>query len=102
MSRRKKGIGAEERRQLRRQLQRAELEKEVLRTELRRTEDEERRAHAEVVLGGWMQQRPEGVKKEVEQLRRERQRAQEEETRPVKEQWLEKEAGWRAELIICS
>jgi hypothetical protein len=40
VSRRKKGIGADERRQLRRQLQRAELEKEVLRTELRRTEDE--------------------------------------------------------------
>ena len=40
MSRRKKGIGAEERRQLRRQLQRVELEKEVLWTELRRTEDE--------------------------------------------------------------
>ena len=40
VSRRKKGIGAEERRQLRRQLQRAELEKEVLWTELRRTEDE--------------------------------------------------------------
>jgi hypothetical protein len=91
VSRRKKGIGAEERRQLRRRLLEVETRVEELEGELEKRAErrrEEQRA-AEAAAGRVRELEAEVLQEKM------RSREREEEER---EQWLEKEAGWRAEL----
>ena len=91
MSRRKKGIGAEERRQLRRRLLEVETRVEELEGELeKRAETWREEQRAAVAAAGRVRELEAEV---LQEKMRSREREEEE-----REQWLEKEAGWRAEL----
>ena len=93
VSRRKKGKGAEERRQLRRQLRLSEARVEELEAVRGKLEAELKEAAGAVreCERRWAESRAESE----EERRQQQSREMEAEER---EQWLEKEAGWRAEL----
>ena len=93
MSRRKKGIGAEERRQLRRQLRLSEARVEELEAVRGKLEAELKEAAGAVreCERRWAESRAESEEERRQQQSREREAEE-------REQWLEKEAGWRAEL----
>ena len=93
MSRRKKGKGAEERRQLRRQLRLSEARVEELEAVRGKLEAELKEAAGAVreCERRWAESRAESEEERRQQQSREREAEE-------REQWLEKEAGWRAEL----